>query len=249
MRILLVNGNTSDEVTDTLADVAREAAGPETEITSATGAFGVRLIGHRAEASLAEHAVLERIAENADSVDGVLIGVSGDTALRAARAMVDIPVVGMTEAAMLMACMLGGRFGLITFSTPSTPLYRELVESHGLMARLAGMRTIDVTFAQAFGERDTMTAPILEAADALIGEDGAETLIVVGAAGAGLAAKLQPRVPVPLLDGITCGVLLVEALIRLGAPKPARGSYALPPGNLVKGLSAVLTDRLKAPDS
>ena len=76
MRILLVNGNTSDEVTETLAGVAREAAGPDTEITSATGAFGVRLIGHRAEASLAEHAVLERIAENADTVDGVLIGVS-----------------------------------------------------------------------------------------------------------------------------------------------------------------------------
>lgn len=249
MRILLVNGNTSDEVTDTLAGVARDAAGPDTEIISATGTFGVRLIGHRAEAAIAEHAVLERIAERADTVDGVVIGVSGDTALRAARAMVDVPVVGMTEAAMLMACMLGGRFGLITFSTASIPLYWELVKSHGLMERAAGMRTIDVTFAQAFGERDSMTAPIVEAAEALISEDSAETLILVGAAGAGLPAKLQSRVAVPLLDGITCGVLLVEALIRLGAPVPTTGSYVLPPGNLVKGLSGALTSRLKEPGS
>ena len=249
MRILLVNGNTSDEVTDTLAEVARGAAGPDTEIASATGTFGVRLIGHRAEAAIAEHAVLERIAEHADTVDGVVIGVSGDTALRAARAMIDVPVVGMTEAAMLTACMLGGRFGMITFSSASTPLYQEVVKSHGLTERLAGMRTIDVTFAQLFRERDAMTAPIIEAADALIDEDGAETVIIVGAAGAGLPTKLQSRVAVPLLDGIVCGVLLVEALIRLAAPTPTRGSYALPPGNLVKGLSAALTSRLKEPGS
>ncbi len=245
MRILLVNGNTSDEITETLAQVARAAAGPDTEIASATGAFGVRLIGHRAEAAIVEHAVLELIAEHADGVDGVLIGVSLDTALRAARAMVGVPIVGMTEAAMLIACMLGGRFGLITFSAASTAPYRELVESHGLIDRLAGMRTIDVTFAQAFGERDAMEAPIVAAADALVDEDGAETLILVGAAGAGLPARLQSRVAVPLLDGITCGVLLVEALVRLGASAPTRGSYAPPQGNRVTGLGAALADRLK----
>jgi allantoin racemase len=249
MRILLVNGNTSDEVTETLAEVARAAAGPETEIASATGAFGVRLIGHRAEAAIAEHAVLELIAEHAENVDGILIGVSLDTALRAARAMVDVPVVGMTEAAMLMACMLCGQFGLITFSAASTALYRELVESHGLADRLAGIRTIDVSFAQAFSDRAAMEAPIVEAVEALVGEEGAETLILVGAAGAGLPARLQPRVSVPLLDGITCGVLLVEALIRLDAPSPTRGSYALPPGNQVTGLGAALADRLKERDS
>ena len=249
MRILLVNGNTSVEVTEALADVARGAAGSDTEIDSATGTFGVRLIGHRTEAAIAEHAVLQLIAERAEDIDGVLIGVSLDTALRAARAMVDVPVVGMTEAAMLTACMLGGRFGLITFSAASTAPYRELVESHGLMDRLAGMRTIDVTFSQAFGDRASMEAPIVAAAEALVGEDGAETLILVGAVGAGLPARLQSRVAVPLLDGITCGVLLVEVLVRLGAPAPTRGSYALPPGNQVTGLGAALADRLKARES
>ncbi len=245
MRILLVNGNTSDEVTQTLARAACDAASPDTEIVPVTGTFGVRLIENRAEAAIAEHAVLELIAEHAEAVDGVLIGVSIDTALRAARGMVDIPVVGMTEAAMLTACMLGGRFGLITFSASSTAPYRELVESYGLMDRLAGMRTIDVSFVEAFEGRDAITAPILASANALIDEDGVETLVLVGAAGAGLAAQLQSRVAVPLLDGITCGVLLVEALIKLGAPPPTRGSYAAPAGNQVTGLSETLTKRLK----
>ncbi len=72
MRVLLVNGNTSGEVTETLAEVARGAAGPGTEIVQATGAFGAALIGHRAAAAIAQHAVLEAIAENVENVDGKL---------------------------------------------------------------------------------------------------------------------------------------------------------------------------------
>lgn len=249
MRILLVNGNTSDEVTETLTEVARDTAGADTEIVSVTGAFGARLIGHRAEAAIAEHAVLDAIAEHAEGCDGVLIGVSVDTALRAARALLPVPVVGMTEAALLTACMLGGRFGLITFSAASTAPYREVVESYGLASRLAGIRTIDVSFAEAYGNPKAMEGMIIEAAEASVGEDGAEVLILAGAATAGLPKRLQARVPVPLLDGIVCGVLLTEALVRLGAPAPTRGSYALPPGNQVTGLGAALADRLKGRES
>jgi allantoin racemase len=230
MRVLLVNGNTSGEVTETLAEVARGAAGPGTEIVQATGAFGAALIGHRAAAAIAQHAVLEAIAENVENVDGILIGVSLDTALRAARALVDVPVVGMTEAAMMTACLLGGRFGMITFDAKSTAPYRELVASQGMAGHLVGMRTIDVGYAHAFAEPAAKEAPIVAAAEALVAEDRAETLILVGAAGAGLPARLQPPVPVPLLDGISCGVLLVEALVRLAAPAPTSGSYASPTG-------------------
>lgn len=245
MRILLVNGNTTAAVTETLAEVARAAASPGTEIVAATAAMGAALIAHRAEDAIAEHAVLEAIAEQGDGYDGVLIGVSTDTGLRAARALLAVPVVGMTEAALLTACMLGGRFGLITFNPVSTAPYREVVECHGLAGRLAGLRTIDMTFDQAYGRRDQLDKPILDTAEALLREDGAEVLILAGAATAGLAARLQALVPVPLLDGIVCGVLLTEALVRLAAPKPTRGSYAPPRPNQVAGLSPALTGLLK----
>jgi allantoin racemase len=46
---------------------------------------------------------------------------------------------------------------------------------------------------------------------------------------AGVPRKIQASVPVPLLDGIGCGVRQAEVLARLGVPKPTVGSYALPP--------------------
>lgn len=236
MRILLVNGNTTTAMTDTLLAVAREAAAPGTEMAAATGTLGAAIVSHRAEDALAGHAVLKAIADHEEAFDGVLIGVSTDPALGAARALLPVPVIGMTEAALLTACLLGGRFGLVTFSRASAPGYRETVERYGLASRLAGLRTIDVSLAEAFAQREKLTAAIVATADALFETDGAEVLILAGAAAAGLPAVLQPHVPVPLLDGIVCGVRLTEAMIRLGAPKPVRGSYAPPSGNRYTGL-------------
>ena len=231
MRILLVNGNTSASMTRTLAGVAQEAAAPGTEIASATGTLGAAVVSHRAEEAIAGHAILKAIADHEEPFDGVLIGVSTDPALAAARALLRVPVIGMTEAALLSACMLGGRFGLITFSLASAPGYRETVERYGLASRLAGLRTIDIPLARAYAERERLKDVIVEVAGVLTEQDGAEVLILAGAAAAGLPAGLQPHIPVPLLDGIVCGVRLAEAMIRLGAPKPSRGSYAPPAEN------------------
>ena len=245
MRILLVNGNTTTTMTDTLVATARRAAAPGTEVAPATATIGAAIVSHRAEEAIAGHAILKAIADHEDTFDGVLIGVSTDPALGAARALLTVPVVGMTEAALLTACMLGGRFGLITFSLASAPGYREAVERYGLASRLAGLRTIDMPLAEAYAKREELADAIVEVADALVGTDGAEVLILAGAAAAGLPAILQPHVPVPLLDGIVCGVRLTEAMIRLGAAKPSRGSYAPPAENRYVGLDDATTRLLR----
>ena len=245
MRILLVNGNTSAAMTETLVATAREAAAPGTEIAGATGTIGAAIVSHRADEAIAEHAMLKAVADHDEAFDGVLIGVSTDPALGALRALLPVPVVGMTEAALLTACMLGGRFGLVTFSLASAPGYREAVERYGLATRLAGIRTIDIPLAEAYAKREALAEAIVEVAGALIERDGAEVLILAGAAAAGLPILLQAHVPVPLLDGIVCGVRLTEAMIRLGAVRPSRGSYAPPAENRYIGLDDVTTRLLR----
>lgn len=245
MRILLVNGNTTAAMTETLVATAREAAAPGTEIAGATGTIGAAIVSHRADEAIAEHAMLKAVAEHDGAYDGVLIGVSTDPALGALRALLPVPVVGMTEAALLTACMLGARFGLVTFSLASAPGYREAVERYGLVSRLAGLRTIDIPLAEAYEKREKLAEAIVEVADALIETDGAEVLVLCGAAAAGLPALLQPHVPVPLLDGIVCGVRLTEAMVRLGAAKPSRGSHAPPAENRYTGLDEATTRLLR----
>ena len=229
MRILVLNANTTDFVTQTAANEARRVASPGTEIVPATADFGAAIVATRSEHAIAEHAAVVLAARHAPGCDAVVIAVSYDTGLKALREMLTIPVVGMTEAALLTACMLGGPIGLIGFGTRVWPIYRELIDGYGLRAASrarACWRTPRPT-SPATTRRSTPNWS--RARSDLIAKDGAESIVLLGAVMAGVARRIEERVPVPVLDGMRCAIPQAEALVRIGARKPATGSYA-PPG-------------------
>lgn len=228
MRLLVVNANTSDIVTEKVAARARASASPGTEVVSVTGTFGGRVIGTRAEHAIGEHSTVALVSKHAPGCDAVVIAVSYDTGLRAARELLSIPVVGMTEAGLLTACMLGGRIGVISFGRRVRPLYDELIGAYGLGARIAGWRTLESTAAYQRGAHDALDRELVAAAHDLIERDGAETVLLTGAVMAGVPARLQTQVPVPLIDGLDCAVRQAELLHRMAYPKPTVGSYAAP---------------------
>ena len=228
MRILVVNANTSEIVTEKVAKEARASAGPDTEIVAVTGTFGGRVIGSRAEHAIGEHSTIALVSRHAPTCDAVLIAVSYDTGLRGARELLPIPVVGMTEAGLLTACMLGGRIGVITFGRRVLPLYHELVAGYGLTARIAGWRVLESTAAYGRGDHPELDREIVAAAQDLVLHDFAETIVLTGAVMAGVPRRLQPDVAVPIVDCIASGVRQAELLVRLALPKPRAGSYAPP---------------------
>jgi allantoin racemase len=242
MKLLVANANTTEAITALCAATARAAAAPGTEIIPATPRFGPAVISTRAENVVAGHALLECLAEHAGQVDAVLLAVSHDTALEAARSLLACPVVGMTEAACLTACLLGGRFGLVTMGM--TEPYRERIAQYGLTERLAGLGAIAMTPPEALADPEGAAAQLRAAIAELAGR-GADAVVLGGAALAGMLPRVQPGAPVPLLDGIACGVKLAEALVALRLPKPQQGSYAPPRGRASGGLGPALTDLLR----
>lgn len=237
MRLLVANANTTEAITAACAEAARAAAAPGTEIVPATPRFGAAVISTRAENAIAAHALLELLADHAGAVDAVVLAVSHDTALDAARQLMPCPVVGMTEAACLTACLLGGRFGLVTFGGVET--YREQIGRLGLSSRLAGLRGLAVTPPEALADPEGVGALVLEAVEALVA-DGADAVVMGGAGLAGFDRRLAARAPVPLVDGIACAVRMAEGLVRAGYAKPRAGSYAAPAGRATGGLSPAL---------
>lgn len=247
MRLLVVNANTSEIVTEKVAAQARASASPGTEVVAVTGRFGAHVIGTRTEQAIGEHSTVALVAEHATGCDAVVIAVSYDTGLRAARELLPVPVVGMTEAGLLTACMLGGRIGVVTFGRRVRPLYEELVAGYGLAARLAGWRTLESTAAYQRGAHDALDAELVHAAIDLVEHDGAETVLLTGAVMAGVPGRLQADVPVPLVDGIDCAVRQAELLARLGKPKPRTGSYAAPVPREVTAVDAAIARALGGP--
>ncbi|WP_198375789.1 aspartate/glutamate racemase family protein [Neoroseomonas rubea] len=242
MRLLVANANTTQAITEACAAAARAAASPGTEIVAATPRFGPAVISSRAENVIAGHALLELLAEHAGKVDACLLAVSHDTALEAARQMMPCPVVGMTEAACLAGCMVGGRFGLVTFGGIET--YRELVARHGLSSRLAGLAGVAATPQEAVADPEAVGVKVL-AAVADLAAQGADSVVLAGAALAGFDRLLQARAPVALLDGMACGVRMAEMLVALRLPKPRTGSYAACAGRASLDLSPALAALLR----
>jgi allantoin racemase len=241
MKILLVNANTTAAVTDRIAAEARRVASPGTEVLAVTGTFGASIVGSRAEIAIAEHAALDLMARHGPGVDAVVIGVSFDVGLRAGRELLGVPVVGMTEAACLIACTLGARFGIVTYGRRSAAIFREMVAGYGLAGRLAGVHGLDATPADMLADPEALHAQIAAAANELVEAAGAEAVILAGAVMAGLPPVLQRMVACPLLEGIASGIGLAELLVRLGPAKARSGSFAPIGERAVSGLGPELT--------
>ena len=209
MRILVVNPNTTASMTEKAGDAARAVAAPGTEIVAANPAMGPASIEGYYDEALAVPGLLEVIAAHecaAPGIDGVVIACFDDVGLDAARCLSAAPVVGICEAAMKTATLLGGRFSVVTTMPRSVPALEHQAERYGVAGRCRVRATIRHAIA----------------------EDGAES-VVLGCAGmADLARALTAEMGVPVVDGVTAAVKLVEGLAALGLRTGKTGGYAFP---------------------
>ena len=239
-RILLLNPNTSTGVTDLLAAAARAAAAPGTTIAAISATRGVPYIATRAEAAIGGAIVLEMLAEQLGTFDAAIVAAFGDPGLGGAREMMDVPVIGLAEAAMLSACMLGRRFSIVSFARALGPWYRECVEAHGLQGRLASIRLLDGAFASISNVGAEKADLLVALATRAVEEDEADVIVLAGAPLAGLAASVKSRIAVPVIEGVAAAVKQAELLVALDVRKAVAGTYRRPDPKPSTGLAPAL---------
>ena len=227
-RILVVNPNTTASMTDTIAAAARGVAAASTEIMAVTSSMGpVSIEGYYDEA-FALPGLLKAIAQaERDGAQAAVIACFDDTGLDAARAMADIPVIGICEAALVTAAFIAKRFTVVTTMERSRVPIEELAHRYGMAGR-AKIRAANIAVLALedpnSGARDQLRSEIARA----IAEDNAEA-IVLGCAGmADLARDLSRQFGLPVIDGVGAAVKQAEALVALGLSTSKRGTYASP---------------------
>ncbi|MGI4984520.1 MAG: aspartate/glutamate racemase family protein [Janthinobacterium lividum] len=236
MKLLLINPNISDSVSDLIAAEARASAPEGCDITVLTAPFGVAYIETRFEALIGAYACAQLAAEHHPGHDAVIVAAFGDPGLAGLREVLPVPVLGLTESALASAGMLGHRFSIVAISQRIQAWYREVVESHGLQGRLASIRALDQPLA---GIGDVQTAhagALLALCEKVVKEDGAEVIILAGAPLAGLARTLRGQLPVPVVEGVSSAVRHAVSFVALQPGKAVVGSFAPPPVKDHKGL-------------
>ncbi|MCJ2079690.1 aspartate/glutamate racemase family protein [Methylobacterium sp. J-090] len=236
MRILLINPNTTQAVTDLVADHVRghirAMVGGAAEIVPVTGRFGARYIASRAASVIAGHSALDALAEHVAGCDAVYLACFGDPGLMALREVSPVPVVGMAEAACRAAAAAGRRFAIVTGGALWAPMLTEFVVGLGLSDRLSGVRTVAPTGGEIAADPEAALGQLAAACRACAEVDGAKAVILGGAALAGLAARIQPAVPVPVLCSVEAGTRAVLAAAGTGEARgaaPALASIGLAP--------------------
>ena len=216
MRLLLLNPNTSVQITERLSASARSALWPGDELHAETAQVGPLAIRSEAQALEAADRIVAMAEAFGAAYDAVLVGISLDCGLAAARErLAPKPVIGMTQAACLSAGLYGSRFGLLTIGSAMAPLYQAHVEALGLGATLVGIRAPDLpqAFSAAAGDLSEEVLQALAAGSRELMAQGAQSLVLAGAVLCGYAEALQARLEWPVLDGMRCAVL--QARVRL----------------------------------
>lgn len=211
MRILIVNGNTTQAITDRVVAVARRCAPANVEFVGFSAPFGADVVKSAPENLIAGHAVLQALAEHHEGFDAAILAISFDTALAEARALLPIPVYGITEAALMKAAALGGSIGVITLGATSLPLYQSVFARYPASASIADVGVVDVASVQAYVAAERLEELVLGEINRMAARHAVATIVICGAAVAGIAERLQPQTACKLVDGVPAAV---EAAIR-----------------------------------
>ncbi|WP_055558045.1 aspartate/glutamate racemase family protein [Streptomyces sp. NBRC 110028] len=235
MRILVVNVNTTESMTEAIAARARTVASAGTEIVGLTPRFGAESVEGNFESYLAAIAVMDRVQSYPEPFDAVIQAGYGEHGREGLQELLDVPVVDITEAAATTAMFLGHRYSVVTTLDRTLPLIEDRLTLAGLHTRCASVRASDMAVLDLEEDPEAAVEAIVAQAERAVREDKAE-VICLGCGGmAGLDDRIRERTGVPVVDGVSAAVTIAESLVRLGLSTSKVRTYAPPRPKKVTG--------------
>jgi allantoin racemase len=213
MRLLYINPNSTEALTESIVEVARQAM-PEAEVLGWTNDEGPPAIQGAKDGEAAVSGVMQLLPKAREAgVDAIVIACFDDTGLAETRAAAHCPVLGIGQSAFHMAALLGHRFAVVTTLPISVPVIEGNISVYGFGRNCVGVRPcgLGVLAVEAGGEHVLeRIAGEIEGAE----RDGAGA-VLLGCAGmsrhrVALAARTGPVI----VDGVEASAFLAEAAYR-----------------------------------
>jgi Asp/Glu/hydantoin racemase len=170
-----------------------------------------------------------------EGFDAFALSTLPEPGLRDIRSLVDIPVVGYGESAMLQACLVARRFGVLVFIPELAELVTANAHRYGLADRFIAARDVGFRFNDvltAFSSPASLLERFRESARKLIA-DGAEA-IIPGEAPLTVLLAMNGVTEVdgaPVIDSLGAWVRDAEKLVdmrRAGMQRNRRGYFDAP---------------------
>lgn len=212
--LVIINPNSSQTITDgidTAIEPLRSFGIPIECLTLSDGPPGIES-QLQADLTIAPMLKLARAQFNAA---GFVIACFGDPGLHALRDATNLPVVGIQEAAVSSALMLGQRFGVISILQKSIPRHMRSFGTLGIMDRLAGDRALGIGVTE-LASADKCLSAMISTGRTLRDEDGANVLIMGCAGMAQYREPLEQAVGLPVVEPCQAATSAALGQIALG---------------------------------
>ncbi|MGL4437633.1 MAG: aspartate/glutamate racemase family protein [Bosea sp. (in: a-proteobacteria)] len=205
-RILVVNPNSNEAVTQGLRDAVAGFANPHgPEIVCFTlkeGPLGIETQEHVESVTLP----LRRLIEADNESAAFIIACYSDPGLHVCREGTSRPVFGIAECGILTALARADMFGVIAIKSRSIPRHYRYMRQMGLMDRLVSERALEMSVAETASGEGTL-AKMIEIGN-LLKSDGARA-IVMGCAGMARHRKpMEDAVGLPVIDPTQAAVAM-----------------------------------------
>lgn len=238
MRILVVNVNTTDSITQAIARQAQAAAAPGTEIIGLTPDFGADSVEGNFESYLAAIAVMDKVMSYDQPFDAVIQAGYGEHGREGLQELLNVPVVDITDAAASTAMYVGRAYSVVTTLDRTVPLIEDRLRLSGLWDRCASVRASGLAVLELEESPERALEAIVRQAELAVSEDRAE-VICLGCGGmAGLDEQIRQRTGVPVIDGVSAAGTVAESLVRLGLSTSKVRTYAQPRPKVISGWAA-----------
>jgi allantoin racemase len=235
MRIFVINPNTSESMTGHIRRELEKIKRPDTELTVVNPAHGPVSIESEYDRAQAVPPMLELVYQaNQEGYDAILLACFSDPGIDAAREVSEIPVVGIEEATLHVAAMLGHKFAMATAFPRHIPTRELHIRKLGMEHVYATTFAIEMTVLEMDADPQQAKARILELAREAVEEHGAEVLVLGCAGLTGYAKDIEQALGTIVLDPTSVAFKVAETMAELGLRHSKVGRYAKPPVKEIK---------------
>ncbi|MCQ9617879.1 aspartate/glutamate racemase family protein [Paenalcaligenes niemegkensis] len=228
MKLLVVNVNTTQAMTDLIGQSARQVASENTEIIPLTPRFGAESVEGNFESYLSAVGVMDCVQQYQGSFDAIIQAGYGEHGREGLQELFNVPVIDITEAAASTAIFLGHQYSVITTLDRAVPLIENRLLLAGFERRCASVRATGLGVLELEADSERAINAIIQESLRAINEDKAE-VICLGCGGmSDLQRRVQEATGVPVIDGVTAAVKIAESLVQLGLQTSKIRTYAQP---------------------
>jgi allantoin racemase len=218
VRLLLINPNTTASMTAAIKASAAAVAGSGTVVEATNPTVGPASIENDDDERRCVPGLLDQVRTalarpQHERPNAYVVACFGDPGLDEVRDLVDVPVLGIAQAAMHAAALAAGSFSVVTSMSATVPRGWELAKAH-TPSQCLGVYACDIPVLSIDSDPSTI-GPIGDRCEAALTSDGSKAIVLGCAAMAKFAVPLTRRLGVPVIDGVVAATLLAEALVRL----------------------------------